>query len=157
MPVYRSIRCRTEESSEPSSHYEKRGTCKGSAASSYASMRNDFSLITKHSGIHQMGKNLSLYCTVGPYARKPDPFVVFPDFRIFSFHVTLYCCRGRDQASAACLGGMCRDRVQGDSPHPPITTDGKHHILKGLSHEIDFKNVDENGQNLALTRAAAGF
>jgi hypothetical protein len=29
--------------------------------------------------------------------------------------------------------------------------------LKGLSHEIDFKNVDENGQNLALTRAAAGF
>jgi hypothetical protein len=30
-------------------------------------------------------------------------------------------------------------------------------FLKGLSHEIDFKNVDENGQNLALTRAAAGF
>jgi hypothetical protein len=29
--------------------------------------------------------------------------------------------------------------------------------LKGLSHEIDFKNVDENGQNLALTRVAAGF
>ncbi len=29
--------------------------------------------------------------------------------------------------------------------------------LKGLSHEIDFKNVDENGQMLALTRAAAGF
>ncbi len=29
--------------------------------------------------------------------------------------------------------------------------------LKGLSHEIDFKNVDENGQNLALARAAAGF
>jgi hypothetical protein len=29
--------------------------------------------------------------------------------------------------------------------------------LKGLSHEIDFKNVDENGQILALTRAAAGF
>jgi hypothetical protein len=29
--------------------------------------------------------------------------------------------------------------------------------LKGLSHEIDFKNIDENGQILALTRAAAGF
>jgi hypothetical protein len=29
--------------------------------------------------------------------------------------------------------------------------------LKGLSHEIDFNNVDENGQILALTRAAAGF
>ncbi len=30
-------------------------------------------------------------------------------------------------------------------------------ILKGLSHEIDFKNVDENGQILALIRAAAEF
>ncbi len=29
--------------------------------------------------------------------------------------------------------------------------------LKGLSHEIDFKNVDENWQILALTRAAAGY
>ncbi len=29
--------------------------------------------------------------------------------------------------------------------------------LKGLSHEIDFKNVDGNGQILALLRAAAGF
>jgi hypothetical protein len=29
--------------------------------------------------------------------------------------------------------------------------------LKGLSHEIDFKNVDENGLILALLRAAAGF
>jgi|LakMenEpi03Aug12_release.lakeMendotaPanAssembly.Ray.scaffolds.fasta_scaffold4740191_1 hypothetical protein len=29
--------------------------------------------------------------------------------------------------------------------------------LKGLSHEIDFKNVDENRQILALIRAAAGF
>jgi hypothetical protein len=29
--------------------------------------------------------------------------------------------------------------------------------LKGLSHEIDFKNVDENGQVLALLTAAAGF
>ncbi len=29
--------------------------------------------------------------------------------------------------------------------------------LKGLSHEIDFKNVDENGQILAILRAAAGF
>ncbi len=29
--------------------------------------------------------------------------------------------------------------------------------LKGLSYEIDFKNVDENGQILALLRAAAGF
>jgi hypothetical protein len=28
--------------------------------------------------------------------------------------------------------------------------------LKGLSHEIDFKNVDKNLQNYALTRAAAG-
>jgi hypothetical protein len=30
-------------------------------------------------------------------------------------------------------------------------------ILKGLSHEIDFENVDENGQFFALIRAAAGF
>jgi hypothetical protein len=29
--------------------------------------------------------------------------------------------------------------------------------LKGLSHEIDFDNSDENWQMLALTRAAAGF
>jgi len=29
--------------------------------------------------------------------------------------------------------------------------------LKGLSHEIDFKNIDENEQILALLRAAAGF
>ncbi len=29
--------------------------------------------------------------------------------------------------------------------------------LKGLSYEIDFKNVDENWQILTLTRAAAGF
>ncbi len=29
--------------------------------------------------------------------------------------------------------------------------------LKGLSHEIDFENVDENWQILALTRAAADF
>ncbi len=34
---------------------------------------------------------------------------------------------------------------------------GKFLHLKGLSHEIDFKNVDENGQILALLRAAAGF
>ncbi len=30
-------------------------------------------------------------------------------------------------------------------------------ILKGLSHEIDFYNVDENLQMLALIRAAAGL
>ncbi len=30
-------------------------------------------------------------------------------------------------------------------------------ILKGLSYEIDFENVGENWQILALTRAAAGF
>ncbi len=29
--------------------------------------------------------------------------------------------------------------------------------LKGLSYEIDFENVDENLQILALRRAAAGF
>jgi hypothetical protein len=29
--------------------------------------------------------------------------------------------------------------------------------LKGLSHETDLKNVDENGQILALLRAVAGF
>jgi hypothetical protein len=29
--------------------------------------------------------------------------------------------------------------------------------LKGLSYEIDFENVDENLQILALIRAAAGF
>ncbi len=31
------------------------------------------------------------------------------------------------------------------------------YLLKGLSHEIDLKNFDENGQILALLRAAAGF
>ncbi len=35
--------------------------------------------------------------------------------------------------------------------------DGGEVALKGLSYEIDFENVDENGQILALTRAAAGF
>jgi hypothetical protein len=30
-------------------------------------------------------------------------------------------------------------------------------MLKGLSHEIDFDNVDENRQMLALISAAAGF
>ncbi len=34
---------------------------------------------------------------------------------------------------------------------------GESNTLKGLSHEIDFKNVDENGQILALIRATAGF
>ncbi len=29
--------------------------------------------------------------------------------------------------------------------------------LKGLSHEIDFKNFDKNLQNLAYLRDAAGF
>ncbi len=29
--------------------------------------------------------------------------------------------------------------------------------LKGLSHEIDLKNFDQNLQNLAKLRAAAGF
>jgi hypothetical protein len=29
--------------------------------------------------------------------------------------------------------------------------------LKGLSYEIDFENVDKNGQILALIRAASGF
>ncbi len=33
----------------------------------------------------------------------------------------------------------------------PLTT------LKGLPHEVDLKNVDENEQILALLRAAAGF
>ena len=32
-----------------------------------------------------------------------------------------------------------------------------HRYLKGLSHEIDFKNFDKNLQNLALLREAAGF
>ncbi len=30
-------------------------------------------------------------------------------------------------------------------------------FLKGLSHEIDLKNVDKNLQNLAELRDAAGF
>ncbi len=30
-------------------------------------------------------------------------------------------------------------------------------FLKGLSHEIDFKNFDKNLQNLAYLRDAAGF
>jgi hypothetical protein len=38
-----------------------------------------------------------------------------------------------------------------------LHTTPSHSALKGLSHEIDFENVDENGQILALVRAAAGF
>jgi hypothetical protein len=38
-----------------------------------------------------------------------------------------------------------------------LLTFGSNKELKGLSHEIDLKNVDENGQILALLRAAAGF
>jgi hypothetical protein len=34
---------------------------------------------------------------------------------------------------------------------------GKVQNLKGLSHEIDFKNFDYNLQNLAYLRDAAGF
>ncbi len=30
-------------------------------------------------------------------------------------------------------------------------------LLKGLSHEIDLKNMDKNLQNLALLRDEAGF
>ena len=33
----------------------------------------------------------------------------------------------------------------------------KRKMLKGLSHEIDFDNVDENLQMLSLISAAAGF
>ena len=33
----------------------------------------------------------------------------------------------------------------------------KSEFLKGLSHEIDFKNFDKNLQNLAYLRDAAGF
>ncbi len=33
----------------------------------------------------------------------------------------------------------------------------KDDILKGLSYEIDFKNVDKNLQILGFIRAAAGF
>ncbi len=40
---------------------------------------------------------------------------------------------------------------------PLLTGLAKNPVLKGLSHETDFKNVDENGQILDLTRAAAGF
>ncbi len=36
-------------------------------------------------------------------------------------------------------------------------TEVKKKHLKGLSHEIDFENVDENGQIFASIRAAAGF
>ncbi len=34
---------------------------------------------------------------------------------------------------------------------------GARTLLKGLSHEIDFKNVDENGQILSLINSAAGL
>ncbi len=39
----------------------------------------------------------------------------------------------------------------------PTSNTATSFTLKGLSHEIDFKNVDENWQILALTRAAAGY
>ncbi len=41
--------------------------------------------------------------------------------------------------------------------HRQFMVKSNYTLLKGLSHEIDFKNVDENGQILALLRAAAGF
>ena len=34
-------------------------------------------------------------------------------------------CRGRDQSSAPCQGGMCRDPLLGDAPLNPAATDGK--------------------------------
>ncbi len=42
-------------------------------------------------------------------------------------------------------------------PDPNLLFSGFQDALKGLSYEIDFENVDENWQILALTRAAAGF
>ncbi len=38
-----------------------------------------------------------------------------------------------------------------------ILSSFKLETLKGLTHEIDFKNVNENGQIFALIRAAVGF
>ncbi len=54
---------------------------------------------------------------------------------------------------AACIKDIvCKLPVAGDMCFIVCTV-----LLKGLSHEIDFKNLDENGQILALLRAAAGF
>jgi hypothetical protein len=47
--------------------------------------------------------------------------------------------------------------LQPPGPGRKTTGKGTFEELKGLSHEIDFKNVDENGQISALKRAAAGF
>ncbi len=39
-----------------------------------------------------------------------------------------------------------------------VRSSARHMVsLKGLSHEIDFKNFDKNLQNLTLLRDAAGF
>ncbi len=49
-------------------------------------------------------------------------------------------------------------RSQGpESDRTPLSPILKIRVLKGLSYEIDFENVDENWQILAVTRAAAGF
>jgi hypothetical protein len=45
----------------------------------------------------------------------------------------------------------------GDTKHTDTTWTRRAARIHVLSHEIDFKNVDENEPILALIRAAAGF
>jgi hypothetical protein len=59
------------------------------------------------------------------------------------------------QACSQCCGDP--DPQGADSPPLSTCSEDRKNLLKGLSHEIDFKNVVENGQILALIRAAAGF
>ncbi len=51
------------------------------------------------------------------------------------------------------LGSFCvmgpNIRLVGNTDIPGKVSDGKRSPLKGLSHEIDFKNFDKNLQNLA--------
>jgi hypothetical protein len=51
----------------------------------------------------------------------------------------------------AVTGSTCPQMYWPENSHPTFR------ILKGLSYEIDFENVDENFQMFALIRAAAGL
>ncbi len=50
-----------------------------------------------------------------------------------------------------------RERGEGTGVHTSLAAVFKLIHLKGLSHVIDFDNVDENLQMLVIGRAAAGF
>jgi hypothetical protein len=52
---------------------------------------------------------------------------------------------------------LCNECAMSGTAFEPTCSIGPVCFLKGLSHEIDFKNFDQNLQNLGLLRDAAGF